>query len=81
MALKSEYTNMTIQDFLQSNDIIHQTMYVNTPEQNDIVESKNRHILKVTRCLLLKMNVPRYFWGENSTNCYIFDQQNDIESG
>jgi hypothetical protein len=37
---------------------------VSTPEQNGVVERKNKHILEVTRCLLFAMNVPKYLWGE-----------------
>jgi Integrase core domain/GAG-pre-integrase domain len=56
----TEYTNESMQDFLRSEDIVHQTTCVNTPEQNRVAERKNRHILEVTRCLLFSMNVPRY---------------------
>jgi hypothetical protein len=53
-----------MQNFLQDNDIVHQTTCVSTPEQNGVAERKNRHILEVTRCLLFAMNVPKYLWGE-----------------
>jgi transposase InsO family protein len=56
----TEYTNKAMQDFLRDNDIVHQTTYMSTPEQNGVVERKNRHILEVTRCLLFVMNVPKY---------------------
>jgi hypothetical protein len=60
----NEYTNRTMQDFLRSNDIVHQTTCVSAFEQNDVIERKNKYILEVTRCLLFEMNVPRYLWGE-----------------
>jgi hypothetical protein len=53
-----------MQVFLRSKGIVHQTTCVNIPEQNGVVERKNRHILEVTRCLLFSTNVPRYLWGE-----------------
>jgi hypothetical protein len=53
-----------MQNFLQDNDIVHQTTCVCTPEQNGIAERKNRHILEVTMCLLFAMNVLKYLWGE-----------------
>jgi transposase InsO family protein len=56
----TEYTNKAMQDFLRDNDIVHQTTYMSTPEQNGVAERKNRHILEVTRCLLFVMNVPKY---------------------
>jgi hypothetical protein len=55
-----------MQNFLQDNDIVHQTTCVSTHEQNDVVERKNRHILEVTRCLLFAINVLKYLWGETA---------------
>ena len=43
---------------------MHQTICINTPEQNGIFERKNRHILEVTRSLLFQTNVPKRFWSE-----------------
>jgi transposase InsO family protein len=60
----TEYTNKSMQDFLRSEGIVHQTTCVNTPEQNGVAERNNRHILEVIRCLLFSMNVPRYLWVE-----------------
>jgi hypothetical protein len=37
------YTNMAMQIFLRDNDIVHQTIYVSTPDQNDVAERKIRH--------------------------------------
>jgi GAG-pre-integrase domain/Integrase core domain len=71
----TEYINKSMQDFLRSEGIIHQTMCVNTPEQNGVAERKNRHILEVTRCLLFSMNVPRYLWGEaTKTAVYLINR-------
>jgi hypothetical protein len=71
----TEYTNKSMQDFLRSEGIIHQTTCVNTPEQNRVADRKNRHILEVTRCLLFSMNVPRYLWGEaTKTAIYLINR-------
>jgi transposase InsO family protein len=71
----TEYTNRAMQDFLRDNDIVHQTTCVNTPEQNDVAERKNRHILEVTRCLLFFMNVLKYLWGEAAqTTTYLINR-------
>jgi Integrase core domain len=69
------YTNQSMQAFLRSEGIVHQTTCVNTPEQNGVVERKNRHILEVTRCLLFSTNVPRYLWGEaTKTAVYLINR-------
>lgn len=39
-----------------------QTSCANTPEQNEIVECKSRHLLEVTGGPLLQINVPEAFW-------------------
>jgi hypothetical protein len=53
---------------MKSFEILHlmhiTNLTVSTSEQNDVAERNNWHILKVTRCLLFEMNVPRYLWGE-----------------
>ena len=43
---------------------MHQSSCVNSPQQNGIVERKNRHLLKVSRALHFSTNVPKYLWGE-----------------
>jgi hypothetical protein len=43
---------------------LHQTTCINTPEQNDISERKNRHLLEVTRSLLFQNNVPKTYWSD-----------------
>jgi len=44
--------------------IIHQTSYVRTPQQNGIVERKHKHLLEVSKALLLKSYLPLHFWGD-----------------
>jgi hypothetical protein len=64
-----------MQNFLQDNDIVHQTTCISTPEQNGVAERKNRHILEVTRCLLFVVNVPKYLWGEAAqTTTYLINR-------
>jgi transposase InsO family protein len=49
----TEFINKNFHDFFKEHGIIHQTSCVHTPEQNGISERKNRHIIEMTRCLLL----------------------------
>jgi transposase InsO family protein len=58
----TEFINKNFHDFFKEHGIIHQTSCVHTPEQNGIFERKNRHIIEMTRCLLLQSNVPKKFW-------------------
>ena len=47
--------------FLKEKGIHHQSTCVNTPQQNGIVERKNKHLLEVAHAIMFSMNVPRYF--------------------
>ena len=46
------------QDFLQHKRIISQRSCPYTPEQNDVMKHKNRHLLVVVQTLLLESFVP-----------------------
>ena len=62
---RREYFNQYLTPYLQrKKGIIHYSSYNNTPQQNGIVERKNRHLLEIIRALILQMNVPKSFWGE-----------------
>lgn len=38
----------------------HKTSYINTSQQNDIVERKNQHLLGVTIVILFQSNLPNF---------------------
>jgi hypothetical protein len=60
----TEYVNKEFDKYLSSFGIIHQTTCPGTSEQNGLAERKNRHLLEVTRCLMMAMNVPNFLWSE-----------------
>jgi transposase InsO family protein len=59
-----EYMSNEFQEFLQQKGILSQRSCPNTPQQNGMAERKNRHLLDVTRTLLLQASVPSQFWVE-----------------
>jgi len=48
--------------FFSKNEIIHQTSYSHTSQQNGIAECKHRHILNVARTMMIHMHVLKYLW-------------------
>jgi IS30 family transposase len=60
----TEYVNKKFDEYLSSYGIIHQTTCRGTSEQNGLAERKNRHLLEITRCIMLSMNVPKFLWSE-----------------
>lgn len=59
-----EYLNYTLRNFLQQHGIYHLISYPYTPEQNDVVERKHRHIIETTRTLLHIASIPYSYWTE-----------------
>ncbi|KAJ9700985.1 hypothetical protein PVL29_006355 [Vitis rotundifolia] len=59
-----DYFNQTLSPYFQSQGILHDSSCVNTPQQNEVAERKNGHLLNTTRALLFQGNVPKSYWGE-----------------
>ncbi|GMI79954.1 hypothetical protein HRI_001664700 [Hibiscus trionum] len=59
-----EFFTKSLGEFFIDKGIVHISSCVDTPQQNGIAERKNRHLLEVTRALMLSNNVPHYLWGE-----------------
>ncbi|KAJ9551322.1 LOW QUALITY PROTEIN: hypothetical protein OSB04_015367 [Centaurea solstitialis] len=59
-----EFTSQRFSDFCDDEGIHRQLTAPYTPQQNGVVERRNRTILEVTRSLLKAMNVPETLWGE-----------------
>nr|GEZ88415.1 Gag-Pol polyprotein [Tanacetum cinerariifolium] len=51
--------------------IEHQTSTAQTPDQNDVVERRNRTLVEATRTMLSAAKVPLFFWDEAiATTCF-----------
>lgn len=60
----TEYFNEVLGSFLREKGIHHQSTCVDTPQQNGVVERKNKHLLEVSRAIMFSMHVPKYFWSD-----------------
>ena len=47
----TEFTKGPLPVYLSKMGILHETTYVDTPQQNGRVERKNRHLLNIARAL------------------------------
>lgn len=51
-------------EFFASLGTLHQFFYVESPQQNSVVELKHQHLLNVAQALLFQSRVPIRFWGD-----------------
>lgn len=59
-----EYLSGGLSSIFYEFEMIHRTTCRGTSEQNSVAERKNRHLLEVTRALMVTMNVTKTFWFE-----------------
>ena len=59
-----EFTSNEFNNFCEENGIQRHLTAPYSPQQNGVVERRNRTILEMTRSILKHMSVPNYMWGE-----------------
>jgi hypothetical protein len=67
----TEFKNSQIEGFLEEEGIKHEFSSPYTPQQNSVVERKNRTLLDMTRTMLDEYKTSDLFWAEAiNTACY-----------
>ena len=70
-----EFENVEFESFCDEQGIEHTFSAPRTPQQNGVVERKNRTLQEMARTILHENNVPNYFWAEAvNTSCYILNR-------
>ncbi|GJU49715.1 putative RNA-directed DNA polymerase [Tanacetum coccineum] len=59
-----EFISNQMIKFYANQGIILETSCIHTPQQNDVVECKHKHLLETARALRFEANLPIRFWGE-----------------
>lgn len=59
-----EFTSRDFSQFCSDNGIRRHLTAPYTPQQNGVVERRNRTLMEMTRSMLKAMKVPNYMWGE-----------------
>ncbi|KAK1615920.1 hypothetical protein QYE76_021437 [Lolium multiflorum] len=59
----TEFKSYTMQEFVYDEGIKHEFSAPYTPQQNGVVERKNRTIIEMARTMLSESNSPHNFWG------------------
>ena len=71
----TEFKNSGLDDYLDELGITHELSAPYTPQQNGIVERKNRTLVEMARTMLDEYKTPRHFWIEAIyTACHIINR-------
>ena len=69
---EGKFENDKFQLFCEENGIIHNFSTPKNPQQNGIVESKNRSLQEMDRTMLNDNSTPKHFWAEAmNVACYL----------
>nr|GFC29967.1 retrovirus-related Pol polyprotein from transposon TNT 1-94 [Tanacetum cinerariifolium] len=67
----TEFKNQVLKEYFDSVGISHQVSSVRTPQQNGVVERKNRTLVEAARTMLIFSRVPLFLWAEAiATSCF-----------
>jgi len=70
-----EFQNESFENFCERYGIQHSFPAPRTPQQNGVVERKNRVLEEIARTLLNETNLPKYFWADAvNTTCYMLNR-------
>ena len=71
----TEFNNSGLNDYLDELGITHELSAPYTPQQNGIVECKNRTLVEMARTMLDEYKTPRRFWIEAiDTACHVINR-------
>nr|GEW46177.1 retrovirus-related Pol polyprotein from transposon TNT 1-94 [Tanacetum cinerariifolium] len=67
----TKFLSQTLHAYFAIEGIHHQTSVARTPEQNGVVERRNRSLIEAARTMLSAAKVPIFFWAEAiATACF-----------
>ena len=67
----TEFKNMIMEEFCKDHKIKQEFSALGTPQQNGVIERKNRTLIEAARTMLDEAKLPTYFWAEAvQTACF-----------
>jgi hypothetical protein len=71
----SEFKNLQVEEYLEEEGIKHKFSAPYTPQQNGVVERKNRTVIDMARTMLGEYKTPEWFWSEAvNTACHVINR-------
>ncbi|GJW09583.1 putative ribonuclease H-like domain-containing protein [Tanacetum coccineum] len=69
----TKFKNKKLRAFYAKLGIVHKTSITRTPQQNGVVERRNRTLIEAARTMLIFFKAPEFLWAEAiATACLIF---------
>jgi len=70
-----KFQNERLKHFCEKHGIKHSFSAPRTPQQNGVVERKNRSLEELARTMLNENSLPKYFWADAvKTSCYVLNK-------
>ncbi|GKB53494.1 retrovirus-related pol polyprotein from transposon TNT 1-94 [Tanacetum coccineum] len=67
----TEFVNQALREYYEKAGISHETSVAHSPQQNGVVERRNRTLIEVARTMLIYAKAPLFLWAEAvATACY-----------
>ncbi|GJY84036.1 retrovirus-related pol polyprotein from transposon TNT 1-94 [Tanacetum coccineum] len=67
----TEFVNQTLREYYEKVDISHKTSVARSPQQNGVVERRNRTLIEAARTMLIYAKALLFLWAEAvATACY-----------
>ncbi|GJV47489.1 putative ribonuclease H-like domain-containing protein [Tanacetum coccineum] len=67
----TEFVNQTLHEYYEKVGISHETSVARSPQQNGVVERRNRTLIEAARTMLIYAKAPLFLWAEAvATACY-----------
>ncbi|GKG28231.1 putative ribonuclease H-like domain-containing protein, partial [Tanacetum coccineum] len=67
----TEFVNKTLHEYYEKVGIFHETSVAFSPQQNGVVERRNRTLIEAARTMLIYAKAPLFLWAEAvATTCY-----------
>nr|GEX35823.1 hypothetical protein [Tanacetum cinerariifolium] len=71
----TEFVNQTLREYYEQVGISHETSVARSPQQNGVIERRNRTLIKVARTMLIYARAPLFLWVEAvATACFTQDR-------
>ncbi|GJX20861.1 retrovirus-related pol polyprotein from transposon TNT 1-94 [Tanacetum coccineum] len=69
----TEFVNQTLREYYEKVGISHETSVARSPQQNGVVERRNRTLIEAARTMLIYAKAPLFLWAEAVATTY-FDE-------